>query len=181
MWENVAKVDPQSGEVSWPFDCLIYLHGSTCETDIGLTLTLAHELQHFLQYVLCRPLWAINTLLMNLPDLPRHNLQAWKDFPLERESRIIAKQVAERVFGQSSVSTHIHDMIEAHLTDQDAADWAFIREIDCSVPYDPLEGTRQLVEGYRHELKQLQKQWPRDRDISSVNLDDWKSWAAPVA
>ncbi len=33
------------------FDQLIYVHGTTCSARVGLTLTFAHELQHFRQYV----------------------------------------------------------------------------------------------------------------------------------
>src|ERR1700730_4632843 len=30
-------------------DSIVYLQGSTCENDLGLTMTFTHELQHFLQ------------------------------------------------------------------------------------------------------------------------------------
>ena len=81
--------------MTFPYESLIYLHGSTCETDIGLTMTLAHELQHFLQYTNERHLWTANTLLMKLPSLPTDDLKACSDFPVEREARITAKKVAE--------------------------------------------------------------------------------------
>lgn len=33
-----------------PFTNLIYLHGSACAGTMGLTMTFAHELQHFVQH-----------------------------------------------------------------------------------------------------------------------------------
>ena len=45
-----------------PFDHLIYLLGSTCSTEIGLAMTFAHELQHFVQRTTARELWAANAL-----------------------------------------------------------------------------------------------------------------------
>jgi hypothetical protein len=176
MWDKVSDISI-TGEVSWPYDCIIYLHGSTCETDIGLTLTLAHELQHFVQYAISRPLWAVHTLLSNLPGLPKDNLQGWKDFPLEKEARVVAKRIAEKLFGADPVSDYIKGMIDAHLTDGDAIDWAFIQGINCSLSYDATEETKHLVRLYKRELSELQKTLssPRDADISGVNLDDWEN------
>lgn len=176
MWGTVANVDERSGKVSWPYDSIVYLHGSTCETDILLTLTLTHELQHFLQYAKNRSLWAVHTLLTNLPNLPRDELRAWKDFPLEKEARIVAKRVAESLFGADCVGKHICMMIKAHLTDQDAEDWSFVHGIDCSLSYDPVDETKRLVRMYKEELKQVQEglKSPRDIDITTVDLDDWE-------
>src|ERR1700722_5590032 len=65
MW-NTLGGDPISGDVSWPFDSVIYLHGSTCEIGVQLVMTLAHELQHFLQFSDNRQLWAIHILIAKL-------------------------------------------------------------------------------------------------------------------
>ena len=94
MWDTIAPPDPISG-ISWPYASVIYLHGSTCESDIQLAMTLSHELQHFLQFASDRQLWAIHVLLSKLPGLPTHNLRHWFDLPNEIEARIIAKRVAE--------------------------------------------------------------------------------------
>lgn len=78
------------------FDNLIYLYGSTCTQDIGLTMTLAHELQHFVQYGCSRRLWAANTLIPNLPREVIARLQlTWCDLPHEYEARLVSKRVAE--------------------------------------------------------------------------------------
>jgi len=91
MWDVIAPTDSLLSGPKWPFASVIYLHGSTCEKDVGLTITFAHELQHFLQYANERRLWAVNSLLVNLPNLPTEDLKAIWDFPIEREARIVAK------------------------------------------------------------------------------------------
>jgi hypothetical protein len=56
--------------VSFPFlrvvDDLVYLYGSTCANDVGLTMTLAHEIQHAIQHAKMREVWAVNGLLPQL-------------------------------------------------------------------------------------------------------------------
>src|ERR1700733_7298837 len=47
MWNTMAPADLASGEITWPFDSIVYLHGSTCNIEVQLAMTLAHELQHF--------------------------------------------------------------------------------------------------------------------------------------
>jgi hypothetical protein len=64
----VAPVDERTRKCVFPYAGMILVHGSTCETDIGLVLTFAHELQHFLQYTNERPIWAVNRLLIGLRD-----------------------------------------------------------------------------------------------------------------
>ena len=58
--------------ISLPFprviDDLVYLYGSTCANEVGLTMTLAHELQHAIQHANVRKVWAINGLVPQLHD-----------------------------------------------------------------------------------------------------------------
>src|SRR5260370_10622927 len=56
-----------SGEWRRVFDHGIYLHGSTCTDETSLTMTFAHELQHFVQYGFRPKLWAENRLITLLP------------------------------------------------------------------------------------------------------------------
>jgi hypothetical protein len=44
-------------------DDFVYLYGSTCANQVGLAMTLAHELQHVIQHSRIRKLWAVNTLV----------------------------------------------------------------------------------------------------------------------
>ena len=66
------------------FDHVIYLHGSTCSSEVGLAITFAHELQHFVQYMTARKLWALNTLIPHLPEYVFTSLALhWFDIPIE--------------------------------------------------------------------------------------------------
>ena len=75
------------------FDELVYLHGSTCETEVGLIMTLAHELQHVVQHTTDWRLWATNTAPVRT--FPRRIFQSaglkMCDIPIELEARIVSK------------------------------------------------------------------------------------------
>jgi hypothetical protein len=180
MWNIIAPIDTLS-HLTWPFDSVIYLHGSTCEEDVGLTITFAHELQHFLQYANERRIWAVNVLLMNLPNLPTEDLKMPWDIPIEREARTVAKQVAESLYGEDIVRRHAMKKIDAHATDNDAKDWTFFRDVDPSTVYCVADATKSLVERYKPELKQLQQlpECRNDPDFSAIDFDtsDWSPWS----
>lgn len=174
MWDLIAPTVPGSSDLMWPFDSVIYLHGTTCETDIGLTLTLAHELQHFLQYANSRRVWAINTLLLNLPALPTEHIRVMWDIPIEIEARIVAKQVAETLYGCEPVATHVADRIRANVTPNDVEDWRFFQGIDASQSYSVIEATRSLVNVHISQLKEFQRQagYKDDSDFSAIDFDN---------
>lgn len=171
MWETIAPIDPLSWAHTSPYDSVIYLHRSTCETDIGLTMTLAHELQHFMQYANERRLWVANTLLMNLPSHLRDDLRVWSDFPAEREARIIAKRVVEELYEKEAVREYIRSMIRANITPADAKDWQFIEGIDPSVQYNLAEGTMPFVQRHLSELIELSKDADFQRKTRITDVD----------
>ena len=97
---HIFADDPASGHKKSAFDNLIDPHGSTCQTDTGLVMTLAHEIQHFIQHS-CEPkLWAESSVVTNLTreDIRALNLN-WSDIPIEREARTISKLIAEKLSG----------------------------------------------------------------------------------
>jgi hypothetical protein len=151
LWDLIAWYDEMAGKVAWPYTSVIYLHGSTCETDIGLTLTFAHELQHFLQYTSEKLLWTMNKLLI---DIHNEEFNVWWDFPVEIEARITAKKVAESLYGTEPVRKHIQERINAHITDNDVEDWKFVQDIDTAISYSLDEGTRLLVQRHRRQLEE---------------------------
>jgi hypothetical protein len=159
----VAPIDQRTSECAFPYAGMILLHGSTCETDIGLTLTFAHELQHFLQYTNAKPLWVMNKLLMCL-----HNeeFKVWWDFPVEVEARVTAKKVAECLFGAELVREHIKEKIKARITCDDAKDWEFVQGIVSSVPYNLGDCTRPLVRRHRRQLDELRQRCQEDADAA---------------
>jgi hypothetical protein len=158
------------------FDHIIYLHGSACSNEVGLTMTFAHELQHFIQHESALRLWAANTLV---PNLPRPIIKAlgltWCDLPVEREARIVSKRTAESLFGVDVVRLYIEEKVAEFVTPADAADWECIRDLGTSAPYD-LEGETKLffprLKNCRRELESvLQNLRSNDPDFHEVDLD----------
>jgi hypothetical protein len=147
----IAPINKQTRKCADPYAGMVILHGSTCGSDIGLTLTFAHELQHFLQCTNAKPLWALNRLLIGLRN---EEFKVWWDFPIEVEARITAKKVAESLFGTEPVKRHIQERIKAHITDNDVEDWNFVQGIDSSIPCSLAGGTKQLVQRHRGQLEE---------------------------
>lgn len=168
-------------EVTGEFDGLVYLHGSTCSNSVSLTMTLAHEMQHVVQYCTSLKLWAENSLATKiLRELEPQEFRALKlsacDIPHEREARIVAKRVAENLFGTEVVGRHIEAKMAEFVTEQDAADWDCIRTLETQFPYDLATETKLFflrIKDCRlklaRALHRLQK--TDDPDFKDVDLD----------
>jgi hypothetical protein len=115
-------------------DNLIYVHGNTCESDIGLTRTLAHEPQHFLQCSNYRKLWAIEGLFQK--PVPNPDLKANWETPSEVEARIVAKKVTNACFTREQVDNCIPERIEQATSLNDRGNWRFVQSLDPMVEYD---------------------------------------------
>lgn len=158
------------------FDDFIYLHGGTCSSVVSLTMTLAHELQHFIQHGGQKHLWAANSLI---PGLNKTTLQQLRlrpcDVPIEREARIVSKRICEKLFGAESVRRHIDEKIASPPTAADASDWECIQGIVTATPYDLAHETKlffQTLKGRRAELEMvLGDLRSRCKDFESVDLD----------
>jgi hypothetical protein len=169
--------------ISIPFprvvDDLVYLHGSTCNDDVGLTITLAHELQHVIQHATVRKVWAVNGLVMQLR---RETIVAlkltWADVPIEREARIVSKRIAAHLFGERHVEKYIDHKITERVTEDDASDWQFVRTLTPSSSVDLLAETKQLfnrLRPHRQELEHVLRE-RKDRnnpDFCDIDLRDY--------
>jgi hypothetical protein len=163
------------------FDHLVYLHGSTCSNEVGLTMTFAHELQHFLQHERALRLWAENTVAIHTLKhaLNKANIESlgirWCDIPIEREARIVARRTAEGLFRVDRVRQYIDTKADERVTEQDAADWKCIRDLDILVPYDLAAETKlffQRLKGYRRQIERsIQYLGRDDPDFTDVDLD----------
>ncbi len=178
--ELLAVDDPDSFAITWPFSSLIYLHGSTCETEIGMTITFAHELQHFMQYAGRRRLWAANMLLMNLEKyFPyRTDFKFLWEIPIEIEARVVAKQAAETLFGGERVRQYVDARVGNPVNADDAKDWEFFRGLRSSDSYDLLIETKKLVQRYEPLLRKLQehRDLQRDPDFSTLDFAKAQWW-----
>lgn len=181
--EYVASCLLIDNGVSFPFprivDDLVYLYGSTCANDVGLTMTLAHEIQHAIQHANMREVWAVNGLV---PQLHKTVIAAvklqWTDIPIERETRIASKRVAVSLFGRRRVDQYIEEKIAERVTKGDAADWRFVRTLMPSCPSYPVVETKLLfgrLTDYRAELESLlqEKKSANDPDFLDIDLKSY--------
>jgi hypothetical protein len=160
-------------------DGLVFLYGSTCANEVGLSMTLAHELQHTVQRNNMRQLWAANSLVNQLKNEVFDTLKmTWSDIPIEREARIVSKHAAVQLFDEQRVTEYIEERIREHVSDGDFADWQFIHSIAPMDSVDLLGGTRKLfqqLKDYKPELEsallELRKHHPED--FGDINLDDF--------
>jgi len=166
------------GEHFWfqrMIDDLVYLYGNTCASEVGLTMTLAHELQHAIQHANLCELWAVNGLIQNLDRETIDTLKlTWSDIPIEREARIVSKSVAVHFFGEGRVSEYIDQKIAERVTEIDARDWQFVRTLTSSSTVDLNAETKQLFErlrGYRAELEAALQERKRLKDPDFVDID----------
>jgi len=177
--------DPASGRKRSAFDNLIYLHDSTCQTDTGLVMTFAHELQHFVQHGHEPKLWAESSIVTNLTreDIRALSLNS-SHIPIEREARAIPKLVAEKLCGAEAVRRYIDGKIKENANPADVEDWNFVQGLDGSVPYDLTRETRlrfQRLKGFRPQLNEalrLRKQGSGDPAFDLVDLNELLAGAA---
>lgn len=165
-----------SGEPS--FDHVIYLHGSACSNEIGLTITFAHEFQHFVQNTArrTRKLAAANCLVQNLD---RELIEAlklkWFDIPIEREARIVSKRTAEALFGAPRVRQFIAARIAEAVDEDDAADWRFVQSILPSTPYDLERESHRYFQKLKPHWRKFERILDESKDnpaVSDISLRD---------
>lgn len=165
--------------VSLPFprviDDLVYVHGRTCADEVGLAMTLAHELQHAIQHARYRQVWAVNSLIHELPRAVILALKLkWTDIPIELEARIVSKHTAECLLGEQPVRKYIERKIAERITEDDAADWQVIQGLSRSASVDLAGSTYILfkrLKPYRSELEAILREKKTDEDFSDIELD----------
>lgn len=173
--ELVCVVDSESCKPNYVFDCLIYVHGRTCATGVGLTMTLAHEIQHFCQYGSQRKLWAANTLLSNLPKMASVRITPW-ELPFEQDARIASKSAAEHLCGKEIVREYIDTKVGDAFGESERGDWRFVQQLTTPLPYDLFVETRRTLQRfaeYRPELRSIIEQLQDDVDFRGFDLDEF--------
>jgi hypothetical protein len=167
-----------------------YLHGSTCADEIALTMTFAHELQHFVQYGFKRQLRAGGGLILSLPkDVRERERLGWLDIPHEREARIEAKKVGVELFGEDAVKGYIDRLIkEAQQrrtnqtisqseTNAEIEDLRFSQKFDdLSVSYDlatEMTAIFRRLKPYEKELENVLRQKRGCPDYQDADLSSY--------
>ncbi len=173
-WPNYLRevLHVRMGGCSYEFHEVIYLHESTCSNPIGLTMTLAHELQHSVQHGKSPKLFWANHLLTQLDRSIINSLElVWCDIPTEFEARIVAKRISQKLFQTSEVDAFIDEELAKSVNKDEVADLKCIKEIDTSIAYDDLLGeTRKLFQkltAYEAHFVELLK---GDLDLTYVEL-----------
>lgn len=138
------------GHVS--YDGVVHLHNSTCEEDAALAMTLAHELQHAIQFFSNRTTWAWNHIPLGLKtEVLRDQLGLyWHDFPIEYEARVVGKRVSQEILGEERITGYIRRRREQSRRELDAVDSDFIRDVDASQPYDCTAETKTFFRDKLH-------------------------------
>jgi hypothetical protein len=136
LWSN------QDGK--WHCDVFIYLRSRTCLSLIGMAITFAHELQHFMQYGFSRKVWQASHDLRKIVS----GGCPW-DFPDERDAMIVSRTTAEKVCGKNEVHRYADQQIELNRNPQK---WEVF--LGLGEPFNLLQETMPLVEGHREALKE---------------------------
>lgn len=169
--DSVVEFNLRSMTAERRHDALIYIHGSTSSSEVGLTLTLAHEIQHFVQYATNRSTWVTDKLLQKLRITHEEEFRQSVDFPIEREARVVSKRVAIEMHGREAVEGFIRQERAKRITEKDVLDCDFLLSSEADLPYNATKATGTLVERFRSELIALQAQnWSDFPEVKSLNL-----------
>ena len=175
--EHILVSDPSTLRPRQEVDHVIYVHGTTCADEVGLTMTFSHELQHFVQYGFNRKLWAENFLLPRLPkDVIDSTGLNWPDIPNEREARIVAKRIGRSLCGEDAVSQYIARKIGESDTSRDAEDWRFSQGVDPFSSYDLAGETKRIfqkLEPYRQHFDAFLAKMRDDVDFRDIDLSEY--------
>jgi hypothetical protein len=168
-------VDDVSSVPKPAFEHFIYLHGSICKDPVGLTMTFAHELHHFVQSV-CSPIAASASRLVYALKYETGNPADWNDwfcFPHERDARIVAKRIALAIVGPGDVEKYVERRISEAVKEVDLRDWNFIQGMAPTETYDFPAATREAYRDlgpFRDQLVRILKQ--NKSDFPGVGVGD---------
>jgi len=140
------------------FDHLVYVRASTCSDEAGLTMTLAHEFQHFVQHSEVRKLWAVNDLITRLlrEVIPPSKMQS-QDIPIEREAIIVSRCVAEELCGREAVAAYVEGKLAEATAENDVKNWQFVRDLDARASFDLAGETRAILQRLTSLKPQLER------------------------
>jgi hypothetical protein len=175
---ELAHVDLDTLKFSLLVDGLVYLHEDTCANESALTTTLAHELQHFVQYNFHQEMWAWSVVLVNCNGLIDAEGLSWEHIPVEREARIVAKRISQAILGNEKSDEYIAFRQTRATKPRDIGDWRFIKTIDTTLPYDVASETRAIfnkygrIPAYRQEMERVLATLRKMPEVRNLMLND---------
>ncbi len=162
-------------ECPMAYDFMIYLPGKTCTAEKPLfVITLAHEVQHFLQWSNEHTLWKAGSILF----WNSHTLEtlgkgrAW-DIPTERQAMIVSKRVAESILGVERLTTFVDKKVREGVHKEE---WLFFSELSSSLDYPLLDETVSLVNTYRPQLLKLQQSRAEAGEEPELDFSQTEWW-----
>lgn len=156
-------------------ESVIYLFASTCKTDIGLVLTLAHELQHCHQHQHQYSYWFMERrvrVVSSQNGIPK--IGSYLDLPSERDAIRKSKEIAQAMFGSEAVAAFIHSQIQSESSSENQAVWNFLLS-SCEFGVEVFEeDVRKLVKENLNTLREdLANKYPNAP--IDLNLEEWPS------
>ncbi len=132
------------------FGGFIYLHGSTCTNPTAFVMTFAHELQHSYQFDRTLSLWVDNDLLKR-----RRTLKLC-EIPAERDARVVAKRITEKLCGADVVREYIRQKIidgrqKRAIYEDEVRDWRWIEKWDSEGSYCLQSETEKAIQKMKSE------------------------------
>jgi hypothetical protein len=124
---SVEKLVALDRDLNPSHDVLVYLHGSTTMCWPGFIMTLAHELQHVLQYA-NHP--ALREQIMNMQQERASSGAEFLNDPLEREAMFVSRKIAVTICGKDAVRRHIEHQLKC--AKQELTRWNFQNDWDAT-------------------------------------------------
>lgn len=160
------------------YDIVIYVHGGTCEPDVSLIITFAHELQHVLQYGNSYTLWAVDRLFHRLK-VPL-GFTKWEDHPVEQDAIFRSKKVAMDLCGEIIVSDYANSQaISNEHVESERARWRYFCDLSISDQYDLGTTTDAIVQRHIKFIAYQAEGCPSLRSIDFTQKDWWKGRSNP--
>lgn len=165
-------IDQSTGEIT--FDNFIYVCARATDTEVGTAITLAHELQHFVQCGTGKKILHVNNLLyQNVRSFePAWDAKPW-DIPSEYEAMLVSKRIAQKLFAPDIVTDFAKSQIASG---EDIGKWEFFLELDTETNFELLRQTDILVHRYRSNLQQLVAH-PAEWEFSTLDFSKPEWWA----
>jgi len=138
------------------FKYLIYLSKNirTCDNKKYKIFTIAHELQHVLQYLGYSCLHEKHSVLFRYFILTKSNIF---ELPKEQDAIRKAKIINYRIFGKRDVDNFIDEKIQKSREDIEKLYWENVKSIDLNIEYDLESRVKEFWRNYEGGIKESAK------------------------
>jgi len=160
-WEFIKEVinhEPNKIDNLENFKYLVYLSSDIrkCDDKKYKVFTIAHELQHVLQFIeypstCLRKKHSVLLWYFDLNTLPRHKL------PMEHDAIRKAKLINYRMFAKKDVDSYIEENINKSMRDDEKFVWEITKSINVDFGYDWKNGVIEFWRRYKTDIEKKVK------------------------